>query len=122
MEKTLYERIGGEDAVKATVTKLYGKLLTDNLLSDYFDPERVDILKTSQIAFITMAFGGPHNYTGQDLRKAHAPYVAQGMSDIHFNAVAEHLQESMEELNVDKDLIQEALAIVETTRNDVLSK
>ncbi len=32
-----------------------------------------------QIAFMTMAFGGPHNYTGRDLRTAHARLVERGL-------------------------------------------
>lgn len=119
---SLYNRIGGKEAVQATVTKLYGKILTDNLLNRFFDPDNIEQLKRSQIAFITMAFGGPHDYTGEDLRTAHAPYIEQGLSDKHFDAVAGHLAETMRELGVDEGLIEEALAIVETTRAPVLGK
>ena len=120
---SLYGRIGGREAVKAAVTKLYGKILTDSLLMPFFNPNNIEQLKRSQIAFITMAFGGGHNYTGEDLRKAHASLVInKGLSDEHFDAVAEHLKTSMQELNVPEDLISEAIAIVETTRADVLNK
>lgn len=120
--KSLYERIGGKSAVQAAVTKLYGRILTDPLLSPFFNHDRIDILKKSQTAFITMAFGGDHHYTGKSLRDAHAPLLEKGLGDKHFDAVAGHLKAVLEELKVSPDLIAEALAIVETTRKDVLSK
>ncbi len=44
-----------------------------------------------QKAFFTMAVGGPNNYTGVDMRKAHAHLVEIGLDDSHFDAVMEHL-------------------------------
>lgn len=121
-EQSVYERIGGENAVKATVVKLYEKILLDELLSPFFENIDISKLRVSQTAFIKMALGGPHNYSGEGLRKAHEGLVTQGLSDEHFNAVAGHLSESMRELNVPDELIKETLATVETTRSDVLCK
>lgn len=36
-----------------------------------------------QKAFLTMAFGGPNNYSGADMRNAHAHLVAKGLNDSH---------------------------------------
>jgi hemoglobin len=69
-----------------------------------------------------MAFGGPHNYTGLDMRRAHAHLVQQGLNDSHFDAVMEHLGATMKELNVPDELIAQAAAIAEGTRNDVLGR
>ena len=68
------------------------------------------------------AFGGPDRYKGRDLRSAHAPLVARGLTDVHFDAVATHLASTLRELGVADALIDEALAIVATTRNDVLGR
>jgi hemoglobin len=69
-----------------------------------------------------MAFGGPNSYTGQDMRTAHAGMVKTGLNESHFNAVMEHLGATLIELNVPGDLIAEAAAIAESTRNDVLGR
>ena len=69
-----------------------------------------------------MAFGGPNNYTGEDMRKAHARLVKMGLNNDHFNIVMEHLGATMKELNVPQELIVQAAAIAESTRNDVLGK
>jgi hemoglobin len=75
-----------------------------------------------QKAFFTMAFGDPNTYTGEDMRKGHAHLVKMGLDDSHFDAVMEHLGATLTELNVPADLISEAAAIAESTRNDVLGK
>ncbi len=119
---SLYERIGGGEAVKATVALLYDKILSDPILIPFFQDIDVDRLRSSQSAFVTMAFGGPAHYTGASLRKAHERLVARGLSDAHFDQVATHLKSAMEDLGVPPSLIQEALRIVETTRPDVLNR
>lgn len=122
MNASLYERIGGEKAVKATVIKMYDKILDDPLLAPFFENIDVEKLRLSQTAFVTYAFGGPNHYTGQSMRSAHQRAVADGLSDAHFDRVAAHLKRAMEELAVPAELIAEALAIVGTTRADVLNR
>jgi len=120
--ETLYERIGGEPAVNAAVDIFYRKVLGDYRINRFFDNVDMDQQLAKQKAFFIMAFGGPNNYTGKDLRTAHARLVKMGLDDSHFDAVMEHLGATMTELNVPADLIAEAAAIAESTRNDVLGK
>lgn len=122
MAKSLFERIGGEAAVKATVLKMYDKILDDDSLAPFFENSNVETLRLSQSAFVTYAFGGPNHYTGKSLRTAHAGAVNQGMNGTHFDRVATHLKSAMEELSVPADLIAEALQIVNSTRADVLGQ
>jgi len=122
MAQTLFERIGGTPAVKATVIKMYEKILADALLAPFFENSDVESLRLSQSAFVTYAFGGPHHYAGKSLRIAHKGAVANGLTDTHFDRVAMHLKSAMEELNVPATLIDEAMAIVGSTRADVLNK
>lgn len=122
MSKTLYERIGGEPAVDAAVTIFYIKVLSDQLVSYFFENTDMDKQIAKQKAFFTMTFGGPNSYAGQDMRNAHAGMVRTGLNEDHFNAVMEHLGATLTELNVPGDLIAEAAAIAESTRNDVLGR
>ena len=119
---SLYEQLGGQPAVEAAVDIFYRKVLNDDRISHYF--EAVDMEKQigKQKAFLTMAFGGPHNYTGLDMRKAHAPLVERGLNDGHFNAVAENLSATLVELGVAQPLIDQVMAIAGSTRNDVLGR
>jgi len=122
MSQTLYERIGGEAAVNAAVELFYRKVLNDYRINRFFDNSDMDKQIAKQKAFFTMAFGGPNNYTGRDMRNTHAHLVKMGLDDSHFDAVMEHLGATLGELNVPADLIAEAAAIAESTRKDVLGK
>ncbi len=122
MAESLYERIGGEKAVNAAVEIFYRKVLDDYRINRFFNNTDMDRQLAKQKAFFTMAFGGPNNYTGQDMRTAHAHLVAIGLDDSHFDAVMEHLGATLKELDVAPELISEAAAIAESTRNDVLGK
>jgi hemoglobin len=118
----LYDRIGGEAAVNAAVDLFYRKVLEDYRINRFFNNTKMEEQIAKQRAFFTMAFGGPNNYTGADMRSAHAHLVKKGLDDSHFDAVMEHLGATMQELNVPSELIAEAAAIAESVRNDVLGK
>lgn len=122
MNTSLFEKLGGNAAVDAAVDIFYRKVLSDDRISSFFEGVDMDKQAAKQKAFLTMAFGGPHNYTGKDMRTAHAPLVARGLNDSHFDAVAEHLQATLKELNVPAELIAEVMTIAGSTRNDVLCR
>lgn len=119
---SVYEKIGGEGAVNVAVDIFYRKVLNDDRISRFFESVDMEKQAGKQKAFLTMALGGPHNYTGKDMRAAHAPLLKMGMNDTHFDAVMENLGATLKELNVPDELIAEAAAIAESTRNDVLSR
>lgn len=119
---SLFEEIGGEPAVNAAVDIFYRKVLQDDRIKQFFDGVDMDKQAAKQKAFLTMAFGGPNNYTGEDMRKGHAHLVARGLNDSHFDAVVEDLAATLKELNVADNLIAQVASIAETTRNDVLGK
>lgn len=119
---SLYDEIGGEPAVNAAVDIFYRKVLKDDRIKRFFDDVDMGKQAAKQKAFLTMAFGGPHNYTGEDMRKGHAHLVARGLNDSHFDAVMENLGATLKELNVPANLIAQAAAIAESTRNDVLGR
>ena len=122
INKTLYERIGGEPAVNAAVDIFYRKVLNDHRINRFFDGVDMEKQAAKQKAFLTMAFGGPHSYTGEDMRKGHAHLVKMVLNNSHFDAVVENLGATLIELNVPEELINEVVAICETTRNDVLGR
>jgi hemoglobin len=121
-QKPLYEQLGGEAAVDAAVDVFYRKVLSDDRISEFFEGVDMDRQAAKQKAFLTMAFGGPHNYTGADMRRGHAHLVARGLNDSHFDAVVELLGQSLTELGVAPALIAQVAAIAESTRADVLNR
>ena len=122
MTESLYQRIGGALSVNLAVDIFYRKVLADDHISHFFDGVEMDGQRAKQKAFLTMVFGGPNEYTGEDLRSAHAPLVDKGLDDSHFDAVAMHLQATLEELSVPADLVSEIITVAVSTRNDVLNR
>ncbi|GFO73157.1 hemoglobin [Bathymodiolus japonicus methanotrophic gill symbiont] len=121
-EASLYDQIGGEAAVDAAVELFYRKVLGDHRINRFFSKTNMEEQIAKQKAFFTMAFGGPNNYTGGDMRSVHARLVEMGLDSSHFDAVMEHLGATLKELGVPDDLIGQAAAIAESTRKDVLGK
>ena len=119
---TLFEQLGGEGAVNAAVDIFYRKVLADQRINRFFDGVDMDKQAAKQKAFLTMAFGGPANYSGKDMRDGHAKLVKMGLDDSHFDAVVENLAATLTELGVSAELIGQVAAIAETTRADVLGK
>lgn len=123
MELSLFDKLGGSAAVYAAVELFYAKVLDDPNLKPFFAGVEMNDQKRKQRDFLTMAFGGPNNYDGQDLTEAHRYLVKmKDMSDEHFDAVAGHLQDTLTELNVAEDLAGEVMSIVEGTRAAVLGR
>lgn len=122
MSESVYDRIGGEAAMDAAVDLFYRKVLADDRINEYFDGVDMERQAAKQKAFLTMALGGPHNYSGKDMRAGHAHLVARGLNDSHFDAVMENLGATLNELGVPDELIAEAAAVAESTRNDVLGR
>lgn len=118
---SLYEKLGGDKAVDAAVDIFYTKVINDTALSPFFDGISMDRQKKMQKAFLTVAFGGPNHYSGRGMRAAHARPVAIGLNETHFDKVAAHLQQTLQQLNVPNDLIQEAMNIAASTKEDVLN-
>ncbi len=73
-EKSLYERLGGYDAIAAVVNELAVRLVTDRQLGVYFKGLSNDS-KKKLIAhltdFVCSATGGPCIYTGRDMKTSH---------------------------------------------------
>lgn len=107
----------------AAVDLFYTKVLDDEVTRPFFEGLDMGKQIKKQVAFMTVAFGGPDEYRGRDLRTAHAGLVKhKGLADVHFDAVAKHLADTLAELGVAQPLIDEALGIVASTRDEVLNR
>jgi len=123
MSQSLYERIGGQGAIMAAVDRFYEKVLADELTRPFFTALDMQAQTKKQIAFMSRALGGPVEYQGRDLTQAHAALVRdKGLGDVHFDAIAKHLEATLLELGVARELVDEALGIVGGTRAQVLGR
>lgn len=119
-ENSLYHKLGGKAAIDAAVEAFYVRVLADNRIKHYFDDINMTKQRRKQKEFLSAAFGGPIPWKGKDMRAAHAHLP--GLNESHFNAVAENLRKTLEDLRISKDLIDQVMAIAASTRDDVLNR
>jgi len=121
-DETLFAKLGGAGAVDAAVDIFYRRVLNDPYVVPFFEGVDMEKQAAKQKAFLTMAFGGPNNYTGKDMREGHRHLIKMGLNDTHFDHILMHIRSTLAELGVGKDLITQVIAVAESTRDDVLDR
>ncbi|ELY46315.1 globin [Natronorubrum sulfidifaciens JCM 14089] len=100
MSETLYERLGGQDAIEAVVDEFYDRVVADDQVAHYFDDVDMQRQRAHQTQFISAVAGGPVEYTGADMEAAHDDL---GITKSDFDAIATHLEAALEQFDVDVD-------------------
>ncbi|MCL4105662.1 UNVERIFIED_CONTAM: hypothetical protein GTU68_023729 [Idotea baltica] len=103
----------------AAIELFYKKVLADERVNYLFEDINMKVQKRKQNEFLSAAFGGPKPWTGKDMRTAHKNLA---LDDTHFAAIAEHLQATLVELKVPKEIIGEIMTIAASTKDAVLNK
>lgn len=122
-QKPLWERLGGEPAVRAVVKDFVTAAAPDPKVNFFrdgkfkLDAEGVKQLEQYLVEMVSQTTGGPLKYTGRSMKKAH-----EGMkiTDAEFDALAGHLVAVLKKYNVPKAETDELLAIVASTRKDIV--
>src|SRR5215813_14929805 len=70
-KKSLYDRLGGKDAITAVVDDFVANVAADKRINGFFAKADVPRLKRNLVDQICQATGGPCTYTGKDMRTAH---------------------------------------------------
>lgn len=118
-EDSLYQKLGGKAAMDAAIDAFYVKVLADDRVKHFFDNVSMDKQRRKQKEFLSAAFGGPLPWTGKDMRKAHE---GMGLTEEHFNAIAENLVNTLKDLKIKQELIDQVVAVALTTKDDVLGR
>ncbi len=117
---SLYEDLGGDEAIGVALDRFYDKVLADATVSGYFSGVDVDRVKRHQRAFLAMAFGGPDRYEGRTLKAAHRRPREQGLDQHGYEVFMGHFRDTLTELGVDATRVGEVMAIADTGKDDVL--
>lgn len=109
MQKSLYDRLGGIEAIKAVVNDFAGRVLADARVNKKFaksDPARLVLHLQEQVCAAT---GGPCEYTGKDMKSTHKNMkVTEG----EFKALVEDLVATLDKFNVPEKEKGELLGIL----------
>jgi hemoglobin len=115
---TLYDSIGGADALRLAVDRFYVKVLGDPQLAPYFEGKDVSAIKRHQVLLLTTVLGGPGAYEGRDLGEAHAALAVSGED---YDRTVGHLVEVLTELGVEGEAYERLTAAVLGTRGAIVT-
>ncbi|WP_166242032.1 group I truncated hemoglobin [Paenibacillus turpanensis] len=116
---TLYEQLGGEGTIGKVVDYFYELVLADDTVNHFFSHTDMEKQRKHQTKFISFALGGPNQYTGLSMAKAHEGMNIQPQ---HFQAIANHLAAALAHFNVPQDSIDTVIAKVASLKDDILYK
>lgn len=117
-EETLYDRLGGEEAIDAVVEEFYNRVLADEQLQPYFESTGTEELRTRQKGFLAYVTGGYDDYEGPSMETAHAHL---GITEKVFDQVTAHLDASLRACNVNDDLREELLVEVASFKDETVT-
>ena len=114
---SLYERLGGLDAITAVVESFVARCADDDRINGKFARTDVPRLERMLVDQVCEAAGGPCVYTGRDMRETH-----EGMAVTagEFDALVEDLVATLDEFDVPKTEQEELLAILGPMRGDIV--
>lgn len=116
-EKSLYDRIGGEDVARAIVEDIWQNHVDNATVSNRFANSDPDYVKQKVYEIFASATGGPVEYTGKDMPTAHK---TMNINDREFNAVVDDVMKALEQNNVGKLESAEVLAILWSVKDQVV--
>ncbi|WP_308634904.1 group I truncated hemoglobin [Paenibacillus silvisoli] len=116
---TLYEKFGGEQVIGKVVDYFYELVLADETVKHFFEHTDMEKQRKHQAKFISFALGGPNQYTGKSMAKAHE---GMNLQPAHFNAIAKHLHDALAHFGVGEPDIDQVLTHVSSLKDDILYK
>lgn len=119
-ELTLFEKIGGEAAIGKVVDYFYDELvLKDSTVNHFFTETDMKKQRIHQTKFISFALGGPNQYSGGSMAKAHE---GMNIQPEQFETIAKHLYRALAEFGVNERDIDEALSKVASLKDNIIYK
>lgn len=119
-EKTLYERLGGYDAVSAVVDDFAAKLFADPVVGARFfgmsDDSREGFRQKNK-NLVCNVTGGPCKVISRSAAQTHG---GLGIKASEFDIVAQHLADTLNQFNVPKQEHEELMVIIGSLRPDIV--
>ena len=123
-EKTLYERLGGNNAIAMVVDRFSDEIVKNPKLN--VNPALRDWNKTGQLAglkfmrtlWVCQATGGPFSYTGKDMHEAHKDLH---LTSAEFDEVGAEIGRSLDHFKVPEREKNEVLAAIVAHKGEVVT-
>lgn len=119
-DKSLYERLGGYDAIAAVVANLMVRIKADDKLCRFYDHRGADgIAREEQLLvdFLCASSGGPMIYTGRDMKALH---IGMRLDEDDWKRAIGHLTLTLEAFEVPKREKGEVLSFHENLKPEIV--
>lgn len=119
---SLYQRLGGYDAISAVVDALMARIKQDERLRRFYDHRGTDGIQREQqllVDFLSQSAGGPMIYTGRNLKSSH---VGMRLTEEDWNRAMHHLSSTLEAFNVPKAETEELMSFHNNLKWDIVDE
>ena len=121
-EKSLYERLGGYDAIAAATDDLLQRMTSDPDDGFYWRGHSTDSMKRERqilVDFLCESIGGPVIYRGRDMKTTHA---GLNISDAEWEIFMAHTAATLEHFQVPEQGKEEFLACAASLKGEIVEK
>jgi len=118
--KSLYQRLGGYDAIAAVCNDLLPRLMSDRLLGRFWQHRADDSIageEQSLINFLCASSGGPMYYSGRDMKISHK---GMRIGEADWQAFLGHLNTTLVTFEVPAAERADVLGFVDSTKSDIV--
>jgi hemoglobin len=117
MGRSLYERLGGKNAITAVIDDFVARCAADSRINGKFARTDIPRLKASLIDQVCEAAGGPCTYAGRDMKTTHdGMQVTAG----EFDALVGDLVATLDRFSVPEAEKGELLGVLSPMRSDIV--
>ena len=116
-DRSLYERLGGQGAIQAVVTKFISNVGADTRINKWFATTDLKNLNRLLVEQVCMATGGPCTYSGRDMKTTHKGLK---ITSAAFGALVEDLGKALDTFNVPKKEKDELIGILAPMKGDIV--
>ena len=117
MERSLYERLGGVEAITAVTRAFEERAAKDDRINQKFARTNLDRLTKEFVDQVCQDTGGPCTYTGLNMRQAH---TNMGVTSGEFQAFVEDVVAVLDDFKVGKAEQDELLNILAPLRGEIV--
>jgi hemoglobin len=114
----LFERLGGKPAIEAVIDEFLQRVAADKRINGRFFNTDIARLRGLLVEFVCSATGGPCQYTGRDMKSAHAGFQ---LVEEEFTALVEDLVGALDKFNVPKREKDEILGALGPLAKDIVN-
>jgi len=116
-EQSLYDRLGGKDAITAVIDDFVANVAADKRINARFANTNIPHLKQMLVEQVCQATGGPCTYTGKNMKDAHK---GMKITDADFTALVEDLTKSLDKFKVAEKEKGELLSALGGMKGDIV--